>query len=241
MLQNIKNFYGKPLGASDGDVGHVKDFYFDDKSWAVRYVVADTGTWLAGRLVLLSPHAFSRFDQGGKTLHANLTRKRIENGPSIGSHLPVSRQYEEEYYRYYGWPVYWQGGQMWGMGSFPAIMTPPVQEPTAKKADEKPGEAHLWSTRALTGYHIQTVDGPIGEVSDFMLDAKSWAIRDLVVEAGHWYSGREVRIPPSKVDRISYEDSTVYVSVTKEDIRRTGENEVVRAGGMAHGAANFCD
>ena len=53
MLQNIKNLYGDKLAALDGDIGHLKDFYFDDESWAIRYLVADTGSWLTGRLVLL--------------------------------------------------------------------------------------------------------------------------------------------------------------------------------------------
>ena len=57
MLQSIKQLYGEKLGASDGEIGHVKDFYLDDRNWAVRYLVADTGTWLPGRRVLLSPHA----------------------------------------------------------------------------------------------------------------------------------------------------------------------------------------
>jgi sporulation protein YlmC with PRC-barrel domain len=241
MLQNIKNFYGKSLGASDGEIGHVKDFYFDDDSWAVRYVVADTGTWLAGRLVLLSPHAFSRFDQGAARVHANLTRRQIEKGPPIGSHLPVSRQYEEEYYSYYGLPEYWQGGQMWGMGGFPVVVPPAAKVEAKNRARERAGEAHLRSARAVTGYHIQTVDGAIGDVSDFMLDSESWAIRDLVVEAGHWFSGKEILIPTGKVERISYEDSTVFVSLTKADIERTGENEVVQAGGMVSGAADFFD
>jgi hypothetical protein len=61
MSRTIKQLLGDQLGASDGDIGHVKDFYFDDKSWAVRYVVADTGSWLPGRQVLLSPHSFGSF------------------------------------------------------------------------------------------------------------------------------------------------------------------------------------
>jgi len=186
------------------------------------------------RLVLLSPHAFSRLDQDEKVLVANLTRRQIENSPSIDSHLPVSRQYEEDYYRYYGWPVYWQGGQMWGMGNFPAVMNPPILAPVARKVPEKPGDAHLRSTRAVTGYSIHALDGMIGEVRDFLLDAKSWAIRELVVEAGHWYSGREIRIPPGKVDRISFEESSVFVSLTKEDIQRTADNEVAHAVGATH-------
>ena len=110
MLRIVKELYGAKLGASDGEIGQVKDFYFDDQNWAVRYVVADTGSWLAGRKVLISPHAFGSLHRAGKLLLVNLTRKQIEDSPSIESHKPVSRQYEEEYYRYYGWPYYWQGG-----------------------------------------------------------------------------------------------------------------------------------
>jgi len=113
MLRSIKQLYGVKLGASDGEIGHVKDFYFDDRNWAVRYVVADTGSWLSGRKVLISPHVFGSLHQVGKLLLVNLTRKQIEDSPSIESHKPVSRQYEEEYYRYYGWPCYWQGDALW--------------------------------------------------------------------------------------------------------------------------------
>ena len=89
MLRIVKELYGTKLGASDGEIGHVKDFYFDDQNWAVRYVVADTGSWLPGRQVLISPHAFGNLPQAGKLLPVNLTRKQIENSPSIESHKPV--------------------------------------------------------------------------------------------------------------------------------------------------------
>src|SRR6185436_7844826 len=104
MLRSIKQLYGNKLGASDGDIGHVKDFYFDDQNWAIRYLIADTGSWLPGRQVLLSPYSVLHIDRGEKTLRVNLTRKQIEESPSIESHKTVSRQYEEVYYRYYGWP-----------------------------------------------------------------------------------------------------------------------------------------
>ncbi len=103
----------------------MKDFYFSDQSWAVRYLVADTGAWLASRQVLLSPHAIGKLYEDGKVMSVNLTRKQIENSPAIETHKPVSRQYEEEYYRYYGWPYYWQGDGLWGMSGFPILESPP--------------------------------------------------------------------------------------------------------------------
>ena len=122
MLQNLQDLYRTKLAASDGSIGHVQDFYFDDKTWVVRYLVVDTGPWLAGRLVLLTPHVLGTLDPVEKILRVNLSKKQIEESPSIESHKPVSRQYEIDYYRYYGLPAYWDGGAMWGLGGYPTAL-----------------------------------------------------------------------------------------------------------------------
>jgi len=226
MLRSIKQLYGDSLGTAEGEIGHVKDFYFDDLQWAVRYVVVDTGSWLPGRLVLLSPHAFGSFYQDGESLLVNLTRRQIEDSPAIESHKPVSRQYEEEYFRYYGWPSYWNGDGMWGTTGFPMVPPPhlvPIMEESRGGRSADGDDPHLRSAKAITGYHIQTHEGAIGHVTDFMIDDKSWAIRHLVVETGHWYAGKEIVISPTHVERISYEESTVFVNVTKETIRDAPE------------------
>jgi hypothetical protein len=225
MLQSIKQLHGNKLGASDGDIGHVKDFYFDDQSWVVRYLVADTGSWLPGRQVLLSPHAFGSLHQDGKALQVKLTRKKIKESPAIESHKPVSRQHEEEYHRYYGWPAYWLGDGMWGMGGASILETPqktPQGESSAANGSQpKNADAHLRSTQAVSGYHVQATDGIIGHVCDFMMDDKSWVIGQLVVKTGNRFTGNEVLIPTDKVDRISYDDSTVFVKLTKEAIEKS--------------------
>lgn len=225
MLRSIKQLYGNKLGASDGEIGHVKDFYFEDQNWAVRYVVADTGTWLPGRQVLLSPRSFRRLLQAEKVLRVKLTKKQIEDTPGLESHKPVSRQYEEEYHRYYGWPYYWQGDALWGMSGVPFMEVPSqpraveprfVNGPQPKNAD-----AHLRSTQSVTGYAAQASDGNAGHICDFMMDGSSWQIRELVIKTGHRFSGKEVTIPSSKVSRISYDESTAYLNMTKEDIEQS--------------------
>jgi sporulation protein YlmC with PRC-barrel domain len=234
MLRSIKQLYGNKLGASDGEIGQVKDFYFDDQNWAIRYAIADTGSWLSGRQVLISPHAFGRLDQAGKVLRVNLTRKQIENSPSIESHKPVSRQYEEEYYRYYGWPYYWQGGGLWGMSGFPILELPPKPLPSEPAIVSGPqperADAHLRSTQAVNGYHLQASDGMIGHVCDFMMDDKSWAIDQLVIKTGHRFSGKEVQIPTSKVDRISWDESTAFVNLTKEAVEQSPAHHLAPVG-----------
>jgi sporulation protein YlmC with PRC-barrel domain len=225
MLRSLGQLYGKKLGASDGDIGHVKDFYFNDQQWAIRYVVADTGSWLSGRLVLISPHAFENLPQDGDCLLVNLTRQQIENSPAIESHKPVSRQYEEEYYR---------GVETWGAGGFPEAPPPPHLMPSKQASD-----LHLQSTQALRGYPIQTSEGAIGHVIDFIMDDKSWTICHLVVETGHWYSGKEIVISPKHIDRISYEESKVFVNVTKEAILEAPQYHVTPLGEAYGDTRNF--
>jgi hypothetical protein len=229
MLLNLNEFYGRKLAALDGLIGHVRDFYFDDKAWVLRYVVADTGSWLPGRLVLLSPHAFGPLEHGGKTLHVGLRIKQIENSPSIESHKPVSRQFEERYHSYYAWPAYWQGPQIWGMSGYPLVVPPP--ELAAENIRASSADVHLRSAKALTGYSVETVDGTVGRVSGFLMTGKSWAIPDMVVESGPWYSGKEILISHDKIERIDCEDSKIHVQLTKAAIQHASEAELVQAGG----------
>ena len=235
MLQSIKQLYGEKLGAKDGEIGRVKDFYFDDQNWTVRYVVADTGTWLTSRQVLLSPHAIGGFYQDGRAMVVNLTRKQIEDSPPIETHKPVSRQYEAEYHRYYGWPCYWEGEGLWGgMRGFPVLATPPKfssdESPAAPGHKPANADAHLRSTLAVNGYHLQATDGIVGHVCDFLMDDKSWAINQLVIKVGHRFTGKEVQIPASKVARISYDESKVFVKLTTDAVEKSPEHLPVPKG-----------
>jgi len=243
MLQSIKQLHGNKLGASDGDIGHVKDFYFDDQNWVVRYLVADTGSWLLGRQVLLSPHAFGSLHRDGKILRVKLTRKKIEDSPAIETHKPVSRQHEEEYHRYYGWPAYWLGDGMWGMGGNSVLETPPIlpgKSSATNDSQSNHAEAHLRSTQAVSGYHVQATDGIIGHVCDFLMDDKNWAIGQIVVKIGHRFTGNEVLIPTGNVDRISYDKSTVFVKLAKEAVEKSPAYHLppVRVEGFAQPSQN---
>jgi uncharacterized protein YrrD len=225
MLLSLRQLYGKKLGASDGDIGHVRDFYFNDQQWAIRYVVADTGSWLSGRLVLISPDAFGNLHQNGDSLFVNLTRQQIENSPAIESHKPVSLQYQ----------AYWDGVETWSERGFPEAPPPPRLMPSKQTSDD----LHLQSTQALSGYPIQTSEEAIGHVIDFIIDDKSRAICHLVVETGHWYSRKEIVISPKHIDRISYEESKVFVNVSKEAILEAPQYHVCPLGETYGDTRNF--
>lgn len=219
MLHSIQQRYGETLRATDGEIGHVRDFYFDDKNWTVRYLVADTGRWLAGRQVLISPHALGQLYPNGKVLLVNLTRKQIEESPSIDEHKPVSRQHEEEFHRHYGYPYYAESWPLWGLAEYPVVVPPPP--PTATK--QHGVDSRLRSARVVQSYDVEASDGGIGGIADFLIDGRTWVLREILVEAGHWYSEKRISIPTDKISRISYDESSVYVDSTKAAIMEAAQ------------------
>ena len=226
MLIHSKKLYDDRLAALDGEIGHVKDLYFDDKSWVVRYVVADTGNWLKSRLVLLSPHAFGRLRPDATALHVNLSKEQIEKSPPIESHQTVSRKYEVDYFRYYGWPAYWNGGALWGMATCP-VVTPSLEaEVSDTPKVHHRNDKHLRGTREVLGYDVQTAQGPVGTACGLMLNDTSWAIQEIAVDVGHWYSGKEIMISTADIESISYEDSRIYVRLSKDEVKGTADDQL---------------
>jgi sporulation protein YlmC with PRC-barrel domain len=161
--------------------------------------------------------SFRKIASGWEHLFINLTKNQIECSPSIDTHKPVSRQFEEEYYLYYGWPYYWQGSGLWGISGFPVLqagdqlISPPPKNQSGKNLHADP---HLRSTNAINAYLVEGSDGAVGHVTDFLIDLQSWEIKALLVKTGIWFSGEELEIPVHKIARISYEESKVIVRMT---------------------------
>jgi sporulation protein YlmC with PRC-barrel domain len=220
MLNKARTLKGYKLDSFDGEIGTVKEFYFDDHHWTIRYLVADTGNWLLGRQVLISPYALVTVNKEEQYITVDLTKKQIEDSPSLNSDKPVSRQFENDYYGYFGWPLYWGGPYMWG--AYPYI----VHDRDKWKDHTQGGKAwdpNLRSTSAVNGYHIQTIDGEIGHVEDFIVDDETWAIRYLIVDTRNWWPGKKVLISPKWIERVSWSESKVFVNLTRETIKQSPE------------------
>jgi uncharacterized protein YrrD len=220
MLSKSKTLEGHKLGGLDGAIGKVKEFYFDDRHWTIRYLVADTGSWLAGRQVLVSPYALSSVDKEAKNIAVDLTKKQIENSPSLNSDKPVSRQFENEYNGYYGWPTYWGGSGMWG--AYPYIVRDREQWKKPNQ-DEKGWDAHLRSTREVRGYDVQAKDGDLGHVEDFIIEDETWAIRYLIINTHNWWPGKKVLISSQWIERVSWGEKKVFVNLSRDTIKHSPE------------------
>ncbi len=226
MIINSKTLQGLIVHATDGELGTVDQLYFDDQSWAIRYLTVETFGWLGGRAVLVSPFSILRIDWAKNQLDVSLTKKQVEGSPDIDTHKPVSRQHEAGYLDYYGYPYYWGGPYLWGPGMYPVDVPLPVSrrseyQSNAMQAESK--ESHLRSTAGVTGYHIEGTDGGIGHVDGFVVDEKTWAIRYVEVATRNWWPGKKVLVAPAWIERVSWIDSKVYVALSRETIQNGPE------------------
>ena len=220
MLHKAKTLHDYTLRGLDGEIGKAKEFYFDDRHWTIRYLVADTGNWLTGRHVLISPYALRAVNGEDRYIAIDLTKKQIEDSPPLDSDKPVSRQFEDAYYGYYGWPTYTSGPHMWG--PYPYI----VRDRAQWRNSDQGGltwDSHLRSTHDVTGHHIQAPDGEIGHVADFIIDDETWAIRYLIVDTRNWWPGKQVLVSPQWIKRVSWKESKVFVNLLRETIKKSPE------------------
>jgi hypothetical protein len=220
MLSKVGTLTGYKLDSLDGEIGKVKEFYFDDRHWAIRYLVADTGNWLTGRQVLISPYALVAVMEEEQHIAVDLTKKQIEDSPSLDCDKPVSRQFEEAYYGYHGWPTYWGGSYMWGAS--PYIVRDPEKWRESNQ-DGKAGDPHLRSTYGVSGHHIQALDGEIGHVEDFIIDDVTWAIHYLIVDTHNWWPGKKVLVSPHWIESVSWGERKVFVDLSREAIKQSPE------------------
>ncbi len=216
MLKNIKDLNGFSIRATDGELGTLNEFYFDDETWAIRYLTVETGGWLGGKEVLISPFAILNTDWQAKCLDVVLTKKQIENSPNIDTHKPVSRQHEASYLGYYGYPIYWDPSVY---ASGVAIPIGETDESIEQIMESESIDSHLRSTQIVNGYNIEALDGEIGHVDGFVIDDEAWAIRYIEVATRTWWPGKKVLISPAWIESLTWMDSKAHVALTRERIQ----------------------
>jgi uncharacterized protein YrrD len=228
MLHSVKKLKGMKILAADGDAGKIKDIYFDDEAWTIRHFEADTGGWLTGRKILLSPISVTGIDWKGKAIRVALTRRQIQDAPGLEAHKPISRQHEEALYGYYGYPYYWTGPYLWGYSLFPGLFdSRPLEDPERQdlreEMEEEGNDAHLRNCNEVFGYDIHTTDDTVGHIDDFLFDEENWSIRLLVVDTRNWWPGKHVLISPQRVRQVSWEEKEAFVDASRQEIENSEE------------------
>lgn len=222
MLWRASAINGYAIEASDGDIGTVSDFLFDDASWRVRWLVVDTGNWLSGRKVLLPPSVLGRLYAKDRVFAVKSTKQQIKDSPEIDTDRPVSRQMETSVYDYYGWSPYWGSGfYMGGYGYMPGsgMASPYLREQEIAEAQADRDDVHLRSVEAVTGYHVHASDGEIGHVDDFLIEDADWSIHYLVVDTKNWWPGKKILVSSRSAGEIDWTDRLVNLDVDRQKVK----------------------
>jgi hypothetical protein len=197
----------------------------------VRYLIVETGDWLSSRKVLISPFSVHKPNWAEKILPVSISQQQVRNSPDTDTQKPVSRQFEEEFLGYYGYPSYWGGSGLWGEGYYPSLIGATDSgdkseraeidraHANAEKEKHRNDDPHLRSCKAVIGYDVHATDGNIGHVKDMLVDEETWAIRYLVVDTSNWWMGHTVLIAPPWIKDVRWTTRTVSVHMTRELVK----------------------
>ena len=192
------------VAATDGEIGQVCNFLFDDQSWMIRYLVIDVRHWLTRRDVVVSVSAIDQMDWKAKTFRAHLTKEQVRHSPDVDSRKPVSRQQEIAMREYYGWPAYWD---TFMNPEFPAVSLPVGRKfPVDSKEDP-----HLRGMEDVIGYSVWATDSEVGRLENFIMDEASWHLGYLDVRTGDWLYCHSVLVSTRWVASVSWADHRVNV------------------------------
>ncbi|HKJ02411.1 MAG TPA: PRC-barrel domain-containing protein [Longimicrobiales bacterium] len=224
MLRSIDAIRGYVLETTEGDIGRCKDFLFNDEDWVIRYMVADTGKWLPGRKVLISPISLGEPQWDSRRFPVMLSKEQIEHAPGLGRDAPVSRQHEAEMFTRWGYSPYWRGAGAWGDFATPGLLRGEEEESgDLAVAIEQRGDPKLRSADEVMGYAIQAEDDEVGHVEDFIVDDANWAIRYMIVDTRNWLPGRQVLVSPHWVHGFDWSRRSATVDLTRRQIEASPE------------------
>ncbi len=224
-MNNASRLIGKTIDALDGEIGSVHDFYFDDQTWSVRYLVVDTGRWLPGRKVLVAPEAIVKPWHHQAAIAVRLTTEQIRSSPDIDTAVPVSRRAEELLHRHYQWTPYWDSTivPIPPMPPPPPALTVEEDRQEAGKTAEYLVDVRLRSANELGGCHVKAGEGEVGRVEDLLLDDDVSRILFLVVEVKGWLFRKKVLAGPSLISRVDWATSTVHVTANCQALKSAQE------------------
>lgn len=232
MLHNMEKLKGFRIQAFDGEIGSVRDVFFDDHSWQVRYLVVRAGNWLSGREVLISPEALGKPQWEDAVLPVKLTLQQVKDSPGVDTVLPVSRQRELQLVQYFGWPMYWEAaytGQFATGNLFPPSSTAvPLDVAGAAKNDESAqsigrSDPNLRSMEEVRNYSIRALDGNIGHLDDYLMDDATWTIRYLVVNTHDWIGRRWTLASPEWVLAVDWDHRSLDLGLRRQAVETAPE------------------
>lgn len=218
MLARLMDIIGFRIEATDGTIGEVENFLFDEETWMVRYLVADTRRWIPGKKVLIAPQAFDDLNWAMQRFPVALTQDQVRESPDRATDLPVSRQWEADLHVHYGWKPYWDFHPVGHAPAWGSERLPVLERVQGVASAREHGDPHLRSVGEVKGYDVDATDGPVGHVEDFVTTTDVWKILYLEIGSHTWRRGESWLLPTDWIRGVSWPGHRVPVDQQRERI-----------------------
>ncbi|GEM_PF-136436 len=222
MQQAASGMIGFAIKGTDGELGKLVDFYFDDVTWTLRYMAVETGEWMKGKEVLISLSEIGRPDWASHVFPVALNRNQVRKSPVIQTARDIDSKYEAALHSYYSWNTYWGGGfyVLPGYGLDMNLSSTGNEDDEPKSKSQKINH-NLRSMKEIKGYQIHAKDGSIGHVEDFIINKDKWDIRHLVIDMGKLMKGKKVLISPCWINSVNWDEGEVFVDLALDAVKRS--------------------
>jgi len=209
MLISYTDLLGYRIGATDGVIGRVRDCYFDEATWTIRYLVADTGVAKLMRRVLLAPSTVATFDRSRQVVSTHLSMRQVTESPDWSMEMPISRQIEAAYRAHFGWGQWWENRIRTEQAMLPGDMAVVRTIVASAEDDDRP---HLRSCHEITSYSLHAAGGHVGNVVDVLMDDRTWQMDAIIFRIGIEHR----MLKAAHLQQVRWLDGAVYSDATAD-------------------------
>jgi hypothetical protein len=223
MILGVSDLNAYKLNARDGELGRLHDLSFDEVTWQVRHLVIEGRSGQPG-WILMHPLAVRRWDIQSRSIDLTVTRLQVERRPPVDVDQPLSQRQAERYYRHFGWPAYWPAH-----GRGPAESQPPFRPAGSGSSRTSTGDQpadhdpHLHGARRLLDFEVLARDGHAGRVDDILVDAATWMVRQLAIDARTRWLGKQALVSAEWITEIDWIQGRLQLDL---DLDRLGRSPV---------------
>ncbi|MCM3399368.1 MULTISPECIES: PRC-barrel domain-containing protein [Oceanobacillus] len=224
LTSQLKQFN---IHATDGELGKIKDFYFDDRNWEIRYAIVDTRKWLPGRKVLLSPNSFIEVDETNESVNVEFDKLMIRNSPPVPENEDLTKDKENHLIDYFGWNSYTDNAlphaERGLLGTFPIIglenERPPEEPHLNRNGRYHEHDNYLRSEEETNDFKVHAKDGKIGRIVDMIYDTSQWIIEYIVVRSSKSIVENEFYIFHTRqINTVDWFEKDLYINDSLEGI-----------------------
>ncbi|MCF3942003.1 PRC-barrel domain-containing protein [Oceanobacillus alkalisoli] len=215
------------IDATDGEMGKIKDIYIDDNDWKIRYAIVDTRKWLPERKVLLPPSIFIGVNPENESMEVEYDKSTIKNSPPVPEGTDLTRDKENQLFKYFGWTRYWSddvilSGEKRPLGRVGSNeeewyerMEDPLYDADEGELRRHHRDNNLRSHEEIMNSRAHGKNGKLGKVVDFIYD-DDWKVKYIVLTSNNVMTNDYYPYPIERITSVDWFEGDVYLDETVE-------------------------